>query len=355
MINAGEQVQFANMSRGGATGYQWTFYGGTPSTSTDENPRVTYNRAGSYDVLLKVTDDAGNSAEQRYSKMITVKETAPVAKIGLPSTFLDATTALPLIAAHAPVQFTDLSTGVPTEWNWAFTGAAANSNDILESRAQNPEVKFRYRGTQAALLEVANGEGSSQATATFTTGYSGNITNFRVGTDHATTIDMEDWGVFPGSTVKNHKFEKYAEKFSKPSRPMYVTGVNVYFNDVTAESITDQMTTVWVDLYTSVDGKPGERLYSNYRASFPWDVIDLNVPSGSTITPTFFDFNENVWVDDEFFVVVSGLPEYNDTCHVSFAMADLRDDVPGTPSSIRMANGARWATTSRLATAPLIW
>lgn len=35
--------------------YEWTFAGGTPATSTDSNPTVSYNSAGSFDVTLKVT------------------------------------------------------------------------------------------------------------------------------------------------------------------------------------------------------------------------------------------------------------------------------------------------------------
>ncbi len=53
-------VQFQNTSLG-ATQYKWTFPGGTPSTSTDANPVVSYNVAGKYDVSLI----AGNGTEER--------------------------------------------------------------------------------------------------------------------------------------------------------------------------------------------------------------------------------------------------------------------------------------------------
>ncbi len=41
------------------TGRLWTFQGGTPSTSTDENPTVTYATDGNYDVSLSVTNANG--------------------------------------------------------------------------------------------------------------------------------------------------------------------------------------------------------------------------------------------------------------------------------------------------------
>lgn len=39
-----------------ATDYMWTFTGGTPSTSTDENPTVTFNTAGTYTLALEATN-----------------------------------------------------------------------------------------------------------------------------------------------------------------------------------------------------------------------------------------------------------------------------------------------------------
>jgi len=39
-----------------ATSYTWTFTGGTPSTSTDENPTVTFNTSGTYTLELQATN-----------------------------------------------------------------------------------------------------------------------------------------------------------------------------------------------------------------------------------------------------------------------------------------------------------
>jgi PKD repeat protein/subtilisin-like proprotein convertase family protein len=53
---AGGTVQFSDQSTGNVTGWTWTFPGGTPSSSTLQNPVVTYAVAGIYDVTLQVTD-----------------------------------------------------------------------------------------------------------------------------------------------------------------------------------------------------------------------------------------------------------------------------------------------------------
>jgi len=52
----GETVQYTDLSGGEIISWDWTFEGGTPSTSTDQNPIVTYNTEGTYDVTLDVSD-----------------------------------------------------------------------------------------------------------------------------------------------------------------------------------------------------------------------------------------------------------------------------------------------------------
>ena len=59
---AGATVQFIDKSTfGNPTSWQWNFPGGTPSTSTAENPTVTYNNPGNYNVKLEVTNSNGTS------------------------------------------------------------------------------------------------------------------------------------------------------------------------------------------------------------------------------------------------------------------------------------------------------
>ena len=51
----------ASISVPAATSWLWTFEGGTPATSTLQNPTVTYNADGDFDVSLSVTNSLGNS------------------------------------------------------------------------------------------------------------------------------------------------------------------------------------------------------------------------------------------------------------------------------------------------------
>ncbi|MDF1697203.1 MAG: PKD domain-containing protein [Saprospiraceae bacterium] len=57
-------VQFTNTSIGGGTlTYEWEFPGGNPIFSTDENPTVTYDVAGTYNVTLTTTNSVGSDVE----------------------------------------------------------------------------------------------------------------------------------------------------------------------------------------------------------------------------------------------------------------------------------------------------
>lgn len=57
-----EQIQFLNQSQGNITTFEWTFEGGYPPTSNQENPVVIYPSAGNFDVTLVVTNDNDESS-----------------------------------------------------------------------------------------------------------------------------------------------------------------------------------------------------------------------------------------------------------------------------------------------------
>jgi PKD repeat protein len=64
-VSAGGSVQFTDLSTNTPTSWSWTFEGGTPSTSTAQNPAVTYNTPGTYDVTLIATNSAGSDSETK--------------------------------------------------------------------------------------------------------------------------------------------------------------------------------------------------------------------------------------------------------------------------------------------------
>ncbi|GAB4011501.1 hypothetical protein GCM10028808_25220 [Spirosoma migulaei] len=57
----GGSVKFSDLSGGFPTSWQWTFEGGTPATSAEQNPTVTYNQPGKFKVTLVTSNAVGQS------------------------------------------------------------------------------------------------------------------------------------------------------------------------------------------------------------------------------------------------------------------------------------------------------
>jgi len=75
---SGDQVQYTDMSTGmGITSWEWTFEGGNPAISNEQNPVVTYETPGNYDVTLTVTNSSGSNTLSKtdYILVMNVPET----------------------------------------------------------------------------------------------------------------------------------------------------------------------------------------------------------------------------------------------------------------------------------------
>lgn len=60
-VCVGDTVFFQDESIGLPTSWNWTFQGGSPATSTDENPMVVFNSPGNYEVMLEVNNSFGSA------------------------------------------------------------------------------------------------------------------------------------------------------------------------------------------------------------------------------------------------------------------------------------------------------
>ena len=134
-------VQFTDESSDNTTGWLWTFEGGDPATSTDQNPQVTYGSPGVYDVTLEVTNSVGT---------VEVIETGYITVLGLPTPGFQST------INGADVGFTNTSTNGDT-YSWDF-------GDGNGSNATDPTHTYAMDGTYTVTQEVTNACG----TVTFT-------------------------------------------------------------------------------------------------------------------------------------------------------------------------------------------
>ena len=74
-VSLGGSVNYTDGSFGDIVSWEWTFEGGDPSTSTQQNPNgIVYNETGDFDVTLTITDADGNSETLTRSEYIHVRE-----------------------------------------------------------------------------------------------------------------------------------------------------------------------------------------------------------------------------------------------------------------------------------------
>lgn len=141
-LPAGQPVTMQNRSQN-ATSYFWSFEGATPATSTEENPTITYSRAGNFAITLFVTNGTNSD-----TKTVNVN----VMDVASADFTADNTT----ISAGESVTFTNLSVNASTYY-WTFTGGnPSTSTDV------NPTVTYGTAGTYSVTLFAA-GENSSDS------------------------------------------------------------------------------------------------------------------------------------------------------------------------------------------------
>ena len=80
-LETGNDVQYTDLSttNGGSaiTNWSWQFEGGTPATSTAQNPLITYNSVGDFDVELTITNAEGSDGELKTDYIAVTAPTGP--------------------------------------------------------------------------------------------------------------------------------------------------------------------------------------------------------------------------------------------------------------------------------------
>ncbi|MEM1320161.1 MAG: PKD domain-containing protein [Bacteroidota bacterium] len=197
-------VQFNDLSSPNTTGWQWSFPGGTPATSTAQNPTVTYNSPGSYDVILEVSNASGTDRLERQTYIVV--NTVPIAGFSSTVNGVDA-------------NFTNTSTNA-TSFSWDF----GDGNSSLET---NPSHTYAGDGTYTVTLTATNECGSvqtSQSVVVVTPPTSNFIATTRFGCAPFTTqfnstasANTTSWNwSFPGGTPSTSTDENPVVTYANP-------------------------------------------------------------------------------------------------------------------------------------------
>jgi PKD repeat protein len=69
-VAQGGSVAFTDLSTGSPTSWSWSFPGGTPSSSTSQNPTIVYNTIGTYNVTLSINSGADTELKTGYITVV---------------------------------------------------------------------------------------------------------------------------------------------------------------------------------------------------------------------------------------------------------------------------------------------
>lgn len=296
-IFEGESIQFMSLAKGSPDATEWKFPGSASETSTDPNPTVTYNKAGTYDVSLTVR--RGNESDVMERKgFVVVAQKAPTALIGLPEEGYESPWVGVFVPTDVPVTFRDLSTGNPTEWNWVFQYA-----DKETSNEQNPTVTFVKKGTVSVGLTAKNAAGQSNDVLQYAIQAGGSQYVWNISSEENSNLKKVELGWFGSYAGSNWLgLDRFAEKYKAPLADATINEVAVYFASVT--SIDPDYEVRLTLNAVGENGEPGEEL-----ASTSVKASDLKYSDDDYLATTF-TFAEPVSMEKgkEFFVVVGPFP-----------------------------------------------
>jgi PKD repeat protein len=117
-VPPGTPIDFTDLSMASPTEWAWTFTGGEPSSSTEQDPQdIVYNNYGSYTVKLTASNPYGSNTKTKTAYIVIGDP--PVADFYAQETE---------IIAGNPVYFFDASVNNPTSWNWLFEGGVPSAS-----------------------------------------------------------------------------------------------------------------------------------------------------------------------------------------------------------------------------------
>ncbi len=265
----GQTVTFTDVSTNAPTSWSWTFTGGIPASSTDQNPTITYNTPGTYSVTLSATNQYGTGTITK-TDYITVLSGKPVADFTASSTD---------IATGANITFTDASTNTPTSWSWTFTGGTpASSTD------QNPVVTYNTAGTYAVTLTATNSYGNGTVTKNaYIT-----VSDAQYCESKGNNITYE-WvkKVTIGSFVKNSDAQKYSDFTSDVITLTEGQSVNIELVPGYKSTQYNEYWKIWADLNGDKDfDDAGELVYDHGSSAKNAVTGSLTIPTSATASTT---------------------------------------------------------------------
>ena len=156
LIPLNMSIDFTDYSLGAPSEWQWTFYGGTPQSSTERNPSgIVYPEDGSFDVRLIVSNDIGIDTIIKEDYIVVSSTLFPEVHFSSDKQ---------LFCSGETILFTDSTINYPISWEWEFSPASVSFINGTDQNSQNPEVIFNDASAYDVTLTASNTNGPSSLT-----------------------------------------------------------------------------------------------------------------------------------------------------------------------------------------------
>lgn len=250
-VCVGDQVEFYDDTYNVVTGWSWSFPSGTPATSTDQNPVVTYSTPGVYEVTLTATNGSLSDTETKtgYIRVLPAATGLPFFEGFENYTTLNNLTnwevynpnnnnafAITNTASHSGAQCVKLS-------NFGQTGA--NSDELIASAVDLSDVasnggvvtlsfRYAYRKRASSNIEwlkvfITNDCGSSWVQRKT---LSGSQLSSQVATTAWTPSSAADWTtVHMVNVTSDYWVDNFRYKFEfegNNGNNFYLDDINIY-------------------------------------------------------------------------------------------------------------------------------
>jgi PKD repeat protein len=267
-ITAGESIQFTDLSTNYPSVWNWSFEGGTPDISNEQNPVVTYTNPGTYNVSLYVENNAGDDNHTKTDYITVNPITDPPV-----SDFVADETEVPI---GTTVNFSDLSSNMPDEWTWIFEGG-----DPATSSSQNPSIVYNTPGTYSVTLTASNefGVGNTESKTAYITVVLPDYCDAgsQDGSyEYISNVVLGDINNSSGASTYSNYSDQETEAY-----PEDVIDVTVSI----ADAYTTDKILIWADWNRDGDFEDtGETIYSSPNGQGPF-ITSVTVPAGVTSGP----------------------------------------------------------------------
>jgi PKD repeat protein len=149
-------IDFFDLSSGIPTSWEWTFQGGTPSTSTEKNPvGIVYSSTGTFNVSLTVNNAEGSDSHT-INGYITISDSE------VPEVIFYASDSITCIGNATTL--VDESTNCPSSWEWDISPGTFSFLNGTNQFSQEPEISFEETGIYTISLTVTNSAGTGELT-----------------------------------------------------------------------------------------------------------------------------------------------------------------------------------------------